>query len=240
MSLNILGNSKRCLVIAAHPDDEVLGVGGTIAKLSKAGTDIAVLYMTGGKSGRKISNEVESDDIKKEQEILSSEIQKSCASLGVKKYKCFNFPDNRLDTVSRMDISIKISEFASSFKPDLVFTHHSGDYNWDHTITYDATLMSFRANFGDHYPDAILSYEVLSSSERSAQNANHIFCPNLFVDISSTVDSKKNAIGIYESELKHYPHPRSIEAVEYLARKRGQEVGWTHAEAFQIVRILQH
>lgn len=240
MNLNPLKNSKRCLVVAAHPDDEVLGVGGTIAKLSQAGTEVAVLYVTGGKGGRKLSTEAQSTTVKEEQEIISIEIQKACKALGVKRYERLNFPDNRLDTVSRMDISLKISEFASSFKPDLVFTHHPGDYNWDHTIVYDATLMSFRANFGDHYPDAIFSYEVLSSSERSAQNANFIFCPNFFVDISMSIEAKKAAISLYESELKNYPHPRSIEGVEYLARKRGQEVGWKHAEAFQIIRLLQH
>ena len=180
MSLYPLKNSKRCLVIAAHPDDEVLGVGGTIAKLSQAGTEVSVLYVTGGKGGRQMSKESESDDVKREQDILSIEIQKACNSLGVKKHVSLSFPDNRLDTVSRMDISLKISECMSSFNPDVVFTHHPGDYNWDHTIVYDATLMAFRANFGDHYPDAIFSYEVLSSSERSAQNVNSIFCPNFF------------------------------------------------------------
>ncbi len=240
MSLDPLKGSKRCLVVAAHPDDEVLGVGGTIAKLSQAGTEVAILYITGGKGGRKISTEAESDAVKKEQEILSIEIQKACSSLCVKKHERLSFPDNRLDTVSRMDISLRISEFASSFKPDVVFTHHPGDYNWDHTIAYDATLMAFRANFGDQYPDAILSYEVLSSSERSAQNANFIFCPNFFVDISTSIQAKKTAIGLYESELKSYPHPRSLDGVEYLARKRGQEVGWKYAEAFQIIRLLQY
>jgi N-acetylglucosamine malate deacetylase 1 len=240
MSLDPLKSSKKCLVVAAHPDDEVLGAGGTIARLSQNGVDVAVLYITGGKGGRKTLQEAESDIVKKEQEILSREIQESCCFLGVKRYERLSFPDNRLDTVSRMDISLQISEFASSFKPDVVFTHHPGDYNWDHTITYDATLMAFRANFGDHYPAAIFSYEVLSSSERSAQNTNFIFCPNFFVDISTTIEAKKSAISLYKSELKVYPHPRSVEGVEYLARKRGQEVGWMHAEAFQIVRLLQH
>lgn len=239
MSANLFHGIKRCLVVAAHPDDEILGVGATIAKLIDQGVEVAIIHGTGGKGGRTSAENSSSQQISAEQATIAKEAREVRELLGVKHYCQLGLPDNRMDTVSRMDIAQGISEFSNDFGPDVVFTHHSGDYNWDHGLIYDACLMSFRANAGSHYPNMLISYEVLSSSERSAQNPNNIFCPNLFVNIENYLDKKIAALKLYQSELNPYPHPRSPEAVEYLARKRGQEVGVQLAEAFQVVRLIQ-
>ena len=143
---------KSALVVAAHPDDEVLGVGGTMALLAEQGFAVYVVYMTGGKGGRVDANTTQSAETMAEQKELAEELKKSCEILGVKDFWLWDFPDNRMDTVSRMDVSLKLNEISRKTKPELVFCHHYGDYNWDHQVVYDATLMSFRANHGDHFP----------------------------------------------------------------------------------------
>jgi len=124
-------------------------------------------------------------------------------------------------------------------RPDTIFTHHPGDYNWDHTVTFDAVLMASRHSPGEFAAREVLAFEVLSSSERGYRNGS-AFAPTVYVDVSKTIDKKKLALTYYASEARPYPHPRSIEALEYLARKRGGEVGIEYAEAFELIRRVEN
>ncbi len=226
------------LVIAAHPDDEVLGLGGTILKKAMNGHKIFVVFLATGITARYPNPEKQKDKIKYEITNLKKESEKSAAILKIEKIYFLDFPDNRLDTIPKMDITFKLKEIINVVKPEIVYTHHSGDYNWDHQITFDVTLMACRSNVGDHFPNQIYSYEVLSSTERSFQNNVNVFAPNVFENIKDTIEQKKKALLCYKTEAHEYPHPRSPEAIEYLARKRGNEVGLEFAEAFQLIREI--
>jgi LmbE family N-acetylglucosaminyl deacetylase len=159
--------------------------------------------------------------------------------LGFEEISMLDFPDNRMDTASRMDVTHALTPHVQSFRPDVLITHHPGDYNWDHTVTFDAVMMAARPNPPDHFPAEIWACEVPSSTERSWQDGGRAFHPNLYVDIARTIDQKKLAMTYYANEYRAYPHPRSIEALEYLARRRGSEVGLTHAEAFHVIRRVE-
>lgn len=232
-------NTGRVMVIAAHPDDEVLGCAATVHKLVSRGWKANLVIMSAGVSGRYLLNETSSDDIQRDQASLSAQTRRAASVVGYEGIETFDFPDNRMDTVGRMDLVHAIRPIIEREKPDLVFTHHPGDYNWDHTATFDAVMMAARCNPPEFYPSEIRTFEVLSSTERAWQEPSRIFAPNLYVDISRNIDSKKLAMSYYESEYRPYPHPRSIESIEYLARRRGNEVGLVYAEAFHTVRKVE-
>jgi N-acetylglucosamine malate deacetylase 1 len=226
-------------VVASHPDDEVLGCGATVRLMVDRGWVAHLLVMTKGVMGR-TKDSAAMEEYAKEQEKLKSEMKQASDELGFSTTTELDFPDNRMDTVSRMDLSHGIKGAIEKYRPNLVLTHHPGDYNWDHSLTFDAVLMACRCNTGDFFPTEIRTFEVLSSTERAWQEPSRIFCPNAYVDVSSTIDSKKRALNHYASESRSYPHPRSPEAIYYLARKRGNEVGLEYAEAFHIVRKVEY
>lgn len=231
---------KGCiLVIAAHPDDEVLGCGATVHKMVNMGWKAQLIILTAGVGGRHASDTSASDEVRQKQETLGEEMRRAAGVIGYHGIDTFTFPDNRLDTVSRMDIVQAIRPVIEREQPRLVFTHHPGDYNWDHTATFDAVMMAARCNPPDFSPPELRTFEVLSSTERAWQESSRIFSPNLYVDVARSIDMKKLALKYYESEYRPYPHPRSVEAVEYLARRRGNEVGLSYAEAFHIVRKVE-
>ncbi len=231
-------STENILVIASHPDDEVLGVGGTIAKKAMSGHDVFVVILATGIAARYPNPELHAETIVSEIDRLKKDAEKAAETLKIKEMFFLDFPDNRLDTVPKMDLTFKLKQVIDTVKPETVYIHHFGDYNWDHGIAFDVSLMACRPNVGDFFPRRIYSYEVLSSSERSFQNSSNVFCPNVFENIRDTIEQKKNALRCYTSESKPYPHPRSPEAVEYLARKRGIEVGLEFAEAFQLIREI--
>lgn len=233
------GSNKKLLVIAAHPDDEVLGCGATVRLKVNMGWQARLVLMTGGVAGRLAAGDADSKAVKAEQAKLAVQVQQSAEAIGFEQVSCLSFPDNRMDTVSRMDIAHQLIPHVQSYRPDLVFTHHPGDYNWDHTITFDATMMAARPNPPDHAPSEICTFEVPSSTERAWQNGGRAFMPNYYIDVASTIDRKKLAMTYYNSEYRSYPHPRSIEGLEYLARRRGNEVGLAYAEAFHVVRKVE-
>jgi LmbE family N-acetylglucosaminyl deacetylase len=231
-------SKENILVISAHPDDEVLGVGGTIAKKAMDGHNIFVVILATGIASRYSNPNKQKDKIEVEINNLRKEAEKSASILKIKKIHFLDFPDNRLDTIPKMDITFELKEIIENVKPQIVYTHHFGDYNWDHRIAFDVSLMACRPNVGDVFPKQIYSYEVLSSTDRSFQNNLNVFAPNVFEDIKDTIELKKKALQCYKTELRKYPHPRSPEALEYLARKRGNEVGLEFAEAFQLIRKI--
>jgi len=224
---------KRILVIAAHPDDEVLGCGGTIARLNKEGYEIYTLILGEGITSRDDKRSKE----KRGREIanLKEQAKKANELIGVKKVFFHDFPDNRFDTVPFLDIVKTIEKVKKEIKPGIVFTHYEKDLNIDHQITYMAVITATRP-LREETVKEVYSFEIPSSTEWSYPLS---FSPNAFYDISETMDIKLKALEEYKSELKEYPHPRSLEAVELTAKYWGIKVGLNYAEAFKSVRIIK-
>lgn len=236
--MSYMSAKETALVVAAHPDDEVLGAGGTMAKLSAAGYSVYVVIVATGAAARYANPGNHVDQIASEIAVLKENVSSTGPILGVKRHVFLDYPDNRLDTVPLMDISHSLKEIVKDINPSIVFTHHHGDYNWDHRVVHEATLMACRANQGERYPRAIYSYEVLSSTERSFRGGEFAFVPNVYVDITGSIQKKIGALKCYTSELGEYPHPRSVEAVKNKALSRGSEVNVNYCEAFQLVRSI--
>ncbi len=231
-------SKRKILVVAAHPDDEVLGCGATLALRKKQGWETHLLVLATGITGREKTakkNTQNSSAIKKLREEMAA-VKKI---LGFTSTAALDFPDNRMDTVSKMDLSHAIKEVIEKIRPTVIFTHHPGDYNWDHTVTFDSVLMAARTSPGESSPEEIYSFEVLSSTERSWQEGSRAFHPNIYVNVKTTIELKKQALLAYTTEYRPYPHPRSTEGIEYLARKRGSEVGLEYAEAFTLIRKVE-
>lgn len=227
---------KKILVVAAHPDDEVLGCGGTMARLVREGNNIYTLILGEGITSR----DEKRDRGKRESEIneLKKNIDKANKILGVEKYFAFDFPDNRFDTIPLLDIVKSIENIKSDLKPDIVFTHHHGDLNIDHQITFKAVMTAFRPIKGETVRE-IYSFEVPSSTEWNTPSPVNYFVPNYFVDISKTLETKLKAMKEYKSEIRDFPHPRSFKAIEIVARRWGIQVGTEAAEAFEVVRFIR-
>jgi len=225
--------SKCICVIAAHPDDEVLGCGATVRKYVDAGWRAVCIIMTGGVGGR--HGAAADDAVRASQKVLAEQSAAAATVLGFSRLEQLDFPDNRMDVVSRMDISREIKRVLDEERPDLILTHHPGDYNWDHTVTFDAVLMAARHSPGDPSPSEIWSFEVRSSTERGWAGRLP-FAPTIYVTVEATLDAKENALRCYAMELHDAPHPRSVEGIRALAAMRGHEIGQPAAEAFACIR----
>ena len=224
---------NKILIISAHPDDEVLGCGGTVARLNKEGHTIYTLIL-----GEGITSRDDLRDIKKREKNileLKGEAKKANAILGVKEVFFHNFPDNRFDTVPFLYIVKVIEKIKNNIKPDIIFTHYEKDLNIDHQITYKAVITAARPIKGETVKK-IYSFEIPSSTEWSFPLS---FSPDVFYDISETIEIKLKALENYKTELKKYPHPRSLEGVKLTAKNWGMKVGLEYAEAFKVVRIIK-
>lgn len=224
---------KKILVIAAHPDDEVLGCGGTITRLNKEGYELYTLILGEGITSRDDKRSKE----KRGREIanLKEQAKKANELIGVKKVFFYDFPDNRFDTVPFLDIVKVIEKIKNQIKPEIIFTHYEKDLNIDHQITYIAVITATRP-ISEETVKEIYSFEIPSSTEWSYPLS---FSPDMFFDISETINIKIKALEKYKTELKKYPHPRSLEGVKLIAKNRGMEVGLNYAEAFKSVRIIK-
>ena len=225
--------NMKILIIAAHPDDEVLGCGGTIARLS-LNNDLYILILGEGITSRNIPEEQKKEEVKQ----LRRDAESANKVLGVKKVFFEAFPDNRFDTIPLLDIIKTIESHIQKIKPEIIYTHHYGDLNIDHQITHKAVLTATRP-IGDYPVKKILIFETLSSTEWNKQTQDNIFMPNIYTDISKTIDKKLEAMQCYKSEICEYPHPRSLEGIRILAQRRGLEVGLKFAEAFCLIREIQ-
>jgi N-acetylglucosamine malate deacetylase 1 len=230
---------KIVLVVAAHPDDEVLGCAATVARLKRDGWRAVLMLMTRGAAGRaKTFDGVNASHISAQQS-LAEETRQAASIIGYDRIISHDFPDNRMDTVPKADVAHLVAQAVLEEKPHLILTHHPGDYNWDHTVTFEAVMMGARRNPPDFSPSEIRTFEILSSTERAWQTQALAFHPNCWIEVASTIDKKYESLKCYHSELRSYPHPRSPEAVRVLAQKRGNEVGVEYAEAFHIVRRVE-
>ena len=226
---------KPVVVVVAHPDDEVLGCGGTIALMGRVGRPVHVLITADGLSSRGkngITNANE-DFLKQRNDAAT----KACQLMGCESVELLDLPDNRLDSIDLLDIVKIVESFIQKFKPETVLTHHNGDVNIDHRIIHDAVIAACRPQPG-FCVNELLFFEVPSSTEWRPPGSGIAFSPNWFVDISETLDIKLAALQQYKDELRDFPHPRSLEAVESLARWRGASVGVNAAEAFVLGRKL--
>lgn len=222
------------LVIAAHPDDEVLGCGGLIARKSQEGQDVFIAILGEGITSR-YQNRDNADSALIE--TLHNHSQQVAEFLGAKDLFMYNLPDNRFDSVPMLDVVKIIEELVEKFHPDTVYTQHGGDLNIDHTVVYRATLTATRPMMG-HPVKHVYSYEVASSTEWSFQKFSPLFTPNTFVDIEKTLPLKIEAMRMYESEARPFPHPRSAQALQAIAERWGSVVGLKAAEAFEAIRSI--
>lgn len=221
---------KKILVIAAHPDDEVLGCGGTLALCAERGSHIHVAFLGDGVFSRDVGPDREGALAARRKAA-----QAACNILGVQSISFGDFPDNRMDGVMLLDIVKPIEELIAQYCPDTVFTHHAGDLNIDHRRTHEAVSTACRPQQG-HPVHTLLSFEVPSSTEWQLPGSAPAFVPNWFIDISSSLERKLSALDAYSDEMRPWPHPRSRLAVSHLARWRGSTIGTDAAEAFLLGR----
>lgn len=222
---------KTILVVGAHADDEVLGCGGTMARLAAEGADVHILLLADGETARQGAGAAE-------QAARNVAAEAAARILGCRTTLAHAFPDNRLDSVDLLDIIRVIEARMDALKPDTVFTHHNGDVNIDHRRVHEAVLAACRPQPG-HCVKQLLFYEVTSSTEWRPSGSGVSFVPNFFFDISSTLSAKQAALNAYAAEMRKFPHARSIEAVTALARWRGATVGVDAAEAFVLGRSIK-
>jgi len=218
----------KILVIAAHPDDEVYGVGGTIAKHNRDGDEVFVCILTDGATTQYPGNELM---VKQKKE----EARKSGKILGIRKIYFFDLPDMQLDTIAHVEVNKAIEKVMTEIKPNIVYTHHWGDVNKDHRVVFESTMVAARPSFKNTVKK-ILLYETPSSSEWNAPILTEKFIPNVYVDISETLSKKIEAMKAYKSELREFPHPRSVEAVKTYVKKNGLVIARRAAECFLLIR----
>jgi len=223
--------NKNILVIGAHSDDEVLGVGGTILKAISLGSNVSVLIVTDSVSAqyKNVSNAIQ---------IRDDFLDKSCSALGVHDFERLSFPDMQLDTVPHVRLNEAISDFIHKRDFDTVFTHHPYDINLDHRLLFDSVSVACRPIPGQSIKTLITFYTP-SSTEWGAVDSNRIFQPNLFIDIKNQLKSKIKALQVYETELRVFPHPRCEENIRLMAGYFGSQVGIEAAEAFKLIRSVQ-
>lgn len=218
---------NKILIVAAHPDDEVLGCFGTVSKMIKQGDEAYTLILSKGKTSRN-----EGD---KEQKLLYQEMQNANALIGIKKVFQLDFPDNAFDRVPLLSIVKAIEIIKNEVKPNIIFTHFHHDINIDHQITAQAVLTAARPIKGETVK-AIYFMEIPSSTEWNGFTQETAFAPNVFSDITNTIDDKINAMKIYQSELRESTHPRSLEHLKLYAKTNGTKVGLEYSENFILVR----
>lgn len=231
--------AENVLCIAAHPDDEVLGCGGALARHCDEGDNIAVIFVADGVGARQQDSGSQPFD---KADNLALNVRKqqakaALACLNVSQCYFLDFPDNQLDSVPMLDIVQAVEKILVAFNPTIIYTHHSGDLNVDHQLTAKATLTAARPLPGSSVK-RILGFEVLSSTGW-ADPKNDAFMPQYFIDISSSLVRKDSALKAYASEMREFPHARSYEAVKALACMRGAMVGREYAEAFTLLREIR-
>lgn len=235
----------RVLILAAHPDDECLGAGGTIARLSAEGHAVYIAILSQGIDSRYTESPISGDEaMQQELEKIKAKGQNVRNALKAGKHlgaKCVTVdpqPDQKFDTVPLLEIVQHIAHITDKVRPEVIYTHHGGDLNQDHRAVAHATLIATRPT-AECSVKAVYTYEVPSSTEW-AFGMESAFRPNVFVDISGEYLEKKiQAMKMYESERRAFPHPRSPEALRALATWRGAQAGVMAAEAFQLVRSVR-
>ena len=230
---------ERVAVVVAHADDEVLGCGGTLKRHTLSGDEVLTIVLADGETSRYASGEpVENLELKARIAARRENAERAGAILGVQHIHLHEFPDNRLDTQPLLDIIKVIEGHFKEFRPDTVYTHHSGDVNVDHRIVHEAVITACRPGPGTSV-ERLLFFETASSTDWQPAHSAQAFLPNWFVDIEATLGDKFTALKCYDDEMRPWPHPRSYKGIEHLARWRGAMVGCGAAEAFILGRSIR-
>lgn len=218
----------KILVVAAHPDDEVIGVGGTIRKHVKSGDEVCLLIMTRVYAPEWNENEIE---LRKNEALQAKKI------LGIKKIYFGDFPTVKLNMVPTIELTKKIREVVTDVKPEIVYLPPLGDLNRDHDIVANAAMVVCRPLPGSTVKK-VLCYEISSTTRACPPNNGSYFVPTVYVDITEFIDAKIEAMKAYQSEIRDFPNPRSSEGLRIFAQERGLSVGVAYAESFVLVREL--
>lgn len=229
--MNLMSSRGPVLIVAAHPDDEVLGCGGTISRLTSEGAEVHVAILGEGGTNRP-------GDKSAYVEQLRDQGRQAISILGATRIEFYSFPDNRFDSVPLLDVVQVVEGIVDDIRPDMILTHFLGDLNIDHNVTARAVLTATRPT-GECPVADIYSFEVPSSTEWSFARLGGAFKPTVFIDVAATLERKIRAMAAYESESRLFPHPRSPEALRMLAGTRGACVGLEAAEAFELVRAIK-
>jgi len=228
--------NKSVLVVVAHPDDEILGCGASIAKWSALGYLVHIVIMAEGATSRSLQRDRGAKN--KELSILSKSAYRAGRVLRVSSLKLLKAPDNRMDSLDLLDVVKLIEKEIDRLKPYTVVTHHGGDLNIDHRVVHEAVITACRPQ-PNFYVRRLLAFETVSSTEWTPPGFYSNFSPNYFEDVSGFIELKLNALSEYKSEMKEWPHPRSLDNVKNLAKLRGSSVGVESAEAFILLRELK-
>lgn len=227
--VGIYSMSKIVLVVAAHTDDEAIGCAGTIARHIAEGDQVHLLFMTDGVGSR---------DLQSNEALARLNAAHQAAKiLGVSSFSNLRFPDNRMDSVSLLDIVKQIETQITEIQPEVIYTHHLGDLNIDHQVTHQAVVTACRPQPGFCVKE-IYAFEVLSSTEWQTPGF-FPFIPNFFVDITDFIATKVKTLEAYSVEMRETPHSRSMQHIEVLAKHRGHSIGVHAAEAFMLIRSIR-
>lgn len=219
----------KILIIAPHPDDEIIGVGGTIAKRIKNGDEVTVCIVTEGKEPLFNINLVKN---------IKEECIKADKKLGVKETIFLNFPAAMLENANRYELNNKISEVIQKIKPDEAYIPHRGDMQLDHQLVVDASMVALRPKY-KHIVKRIYAYETLSETGWNIPNVVNEFIPTVYENITETIELKINAMSSFKSQLSEFPNARSLQAIRSLAEFRGATVNYKAAEAFSLIREIK-
>ena len=223
---------KKVLILAAHADDDILGCGGTMAKHSDQGDEVSVLFLTNGVGARG-----KGDSIPQNIDLRDQAAEKALAIVGAKLVDRLDFPDNAIDSLPRIKVIRAVENVININRPDVIYTHHGGDLNVDHRRALEAVMTACRPQ-PESSVSKIYSFEVASSTGWQGNTLFNPFVPNHYVEITEQLDRKMEALGAYEEEMRAFPHARSIEALQHMARWRGSQVGVAAAEAFVVERQI--
>jgi LmbE family N-acetylglucosaminyl deacetylase len=225
----------KVLVVAAHPDDEILGCGGTMTRLAHEGNDVRIAILAEGMSSRYPQRE--QADVQR-MKNLHAHAQQAADKVGAKELILCKLPDNRLDTVPLLEVVKTVEDVVARLNPEIVYTHHPGDLNVDHGVVHRAVLTATRPMSGQCVRE-VYAFEVPSSTEWSFQRLEPSFRPNVFVDIADSLETKIAALACYDTETRNFPHPRSAEALRAIATRWGSVAGLQAAEAFELIRSVR-
>jgi LmbE family N-acetylglucosaminyl deacetylase len=228
-------NMDNVLVVAAHPDDDILGCGATMHKLIRNGKFVRVVFLGEGTTCRFTEDQRDSEEARRTIEQRADFARAALGVIGVKDFAFYNLPCGSFDTVPIIRIAALVEEEIAFSKPDTILTHFTNDTNNDHRLTFQATLQATRPG-ALNFVKNILSFEVLSSTE---WRFTEVFKPNFFVNTEADIATKIEALDKYETEQRPFPFPRSPEGLAVQSKMRGMQVGLRDAEAFSIVRSVE-